>query len=391
VPAPPRHDPAPDGKPSTSPAATHSIARRTLLQASIVIGLVAFAIFIWYSLQVLFLLFAGVLLAILLRGLADLLSENCGIGPKTSLAIVIIVLAVVIVGGGWIFADKLIAQLSQLVDQLPHTIETLKLRLNQTSWGRLALRTMPSGQNGQAWATQFFGSVPWFFSSAASAIVTTFVILVIGLYMAAEPRMYIRGALWLIPRDRRDRVAEVMGAVGYTLKWWLIGQSIDMLIIGSATAIAMWIIGVPLALLIGFITGIFNFIPNFGPLFGLTPAVLLALSDSPEKALWVILAFIVLQSIEGYLLLPMILRRAVDVPAAIGIATQVLLSLLAGGLGLALAAPLAAATLVIVKMLYVEDVLHEHIDTPEQGPAQEEIREVKEVKEQVDREASQPH
>ena len=367
-----------------------SLARRTLVQAVIVISLLALAMFIWYSIHVLLLIFAGILMAILLRGLAELVGDKLHLGPKTSLAIVVGVLLIIFGGAAWLFAGELIKQTAQLVDRMPETLAQLRLRLGQTSWGQLVLRALPAEQNWASWLRNAFGSVPRILSSATSALVTVAVVLFIGLYMAAEPRMYVRGALWLIPRDKRDRVAEVMGSVGYTLKWWLIGQAIDMVIIGAATAVAMYFIGVPLALLIGFLAGVFNFIPNFGPLFALVPALILSLIEGPEKALWVVLTFMVLQTIEGYFLLPIILRRAVDIPGAMTIIAQVLLSLLAGPIGLALAAPLTAATLIIVKMLYVEDTLGENIPTPEHGPAREEVREVKKAKDQVNREAAKP-
>jgi predicted PurR-regulated permease PerM len=133
-----------------------------------------------------------------------------------------------------------------------------------------------------------------------------------------------------------------------------------------------------------------NFIPNFGPLIALIPASLLALTISPSTVLWVMLLFLVLQSIEGYILLPLIQRKAVNLPAGITIAAQVLLGLLAGPLGLVLATPLAAATFVAVKMLYVEDMLGDYIETPAHGEAQEEVQKVKQAKRQVDRSASKP-
>jgi predicted PurR-regulated permease PerM len=180
-----------------------------------------------------------------------------------------------------------------------------------------------------------------------------------------------------VPRSRRTRVAEVVGAIGYTLKWWLIGQGVDMVIIGIATGLGVWLLGVPLALLIGFLAGAANFIPNFGPFVSLIPACLLALTVDPHKVLYVIALYIVLQSLEGYVLQPTIQRRAVQLPGAVTIMAQVLLGILAGPLGLVLATPLAAMTLVAVKMLYVEDTLGDEIRTVADGPAKPEVREVK--------------
>jgi len=170
--------------------------------------------------------------------------------------------------------------------------------------------------------------------------------------------------LHLVPKARRPRLLEVLRSLGHVLRWWMIGQAVDMVIIGSLTAVGLWVIGVPLAMLLGLIAALFNFIPNFGPLFSYVPAVLLALVESPAKAGWVTLLFLVLQNLEGYLILPMVQRRAIDLPPGLLIFIQVLLAVVAGGLGFALATPIAAASMVAVKMLYVEDVLDDHGGDP---------------------------
>ena len=150
--------------------------------------------------------------------------------------------------------------------------------------------------------------------------------------------------------------------LGTTLQWWLIAQGIDMVVIGVATALGLWLLGIPLALLLGVLAALFNFIPNVGPFFSYVPAVLLALVEGPEKALYVTIFYIGLQCVEGYVLLPLLQRGAVDTPPAVLIAVQVLLTLLVGGLGLALAAPLAACAMIVVKMLYVHDVLGDPVE-----------------------------
>ena len=143
-----------------------------------------------------------------------------------------------------------------------------------------------------------------------------------GAGFAFDPTQYVRGALRLVPPGYRVRAGEVLGAIGYTLKWWLIGQGVTMLVIATATWLGLLVLGVPLALVLGVIAGLFNFIPNFGPLFSMVPATLLALTVSPGTALGVIILFIVLQNLEGNLLTPLIQRKAVDLPPALGIITM---------------------------------------------------------------------
>jgi predicted PurR-regulated permease PerM len=188
--------------------------------------------------------------------------------------------------------------------------------------------------------------------------------------------MYVRGTIRLVPPDYRLRAGEILGALGYTLKWWLIGQGVTMLVVAVATWLGLWALGVPLAFVLGVIAGLFNFIPNFGPLFSAVPATLLALTVSPERAIAVIILFIVLQNLEGNVLTPLIQRKAVDLPPALGIIAQILLGILVGPVGLILAWPLCAAVVLAVKMLYVEDTLGDELPTPDDFNRQE-VREAK--------------
>ncbi len=369
---------------SASTPGTESLARRSLLVSSIAIGCLALALFIWYSLHVLLLIFAGVLVALILRGLAGLVSTATKLNHKWSLAIVLLVLTLFFAGVGWLAVPTLLNQVGQLGDRIPQATNMLKEHLQSTPLGNVVVSHLPTSDALAAWRDQTIGNIGTLISGAIGAIVTVMVVAAIGIYVAAEPELYLRGLLWLVPDKHRNHFAEILGSVGFTLKWWLIGQAVDMLVIGALMTVGMWMVGVPLALLLGFLAAIFNFIPNFGPLFALIPAMLLALTISPAKVVWVVAINLTLQAIEGYLLLPLIQRRAIDLPGALIISTQVLLGLLAGGLGLALATPLTAAAFVAIKMLYVEDTLGEVIDEPSHDEAREEIQKVKQAKRQID-------
>jgi predicted PurR-regulated permease PerM len=354
-----------------------AFAVRALVFCSILIGLVVLALFIWYSLHVVLLIFAGILMAILLRGLSDAISSVTGLRHGWSLAIVLVVTAAIFTGVGYLAAPSLAGQVSELSQRLPAAVKSLRNSIADTRVGALLLHVSPTLNDIMSLKGGLLTNATGILTTTFGTIVTVVVVLFTGVFLAAEPALYVRGLVHLVPRSRRDRFAEVVGAVGYTLKWWLIGQAIDMVVIGVATGIGVWLLGVPLALLIGFLAGAANFIPNFGPLVSLIPACLLAMTIDPHKVLYVVILYIVLQSLEGYVLQPTIQRRAVQLPAAITIMAQVLLGILAGPLGLMLATPLAAMTLVAIKMLYVEDLLGDRIPTPAQGPAREEVREVK--------------
>jgi predicted PurR-regulated permease PerM len=134
-----------------------------------------------------------------------------------------------------------------------------------------------------------------------------------------------------------------------------------MAVVGTTTTLGLWLLGVPLALTLGLLAALFGFVPYIGPLVAAIPALLLALMNGPQLALYVLLLYLTIQLIESYILTPIVEQQAVSLPPALTITVMLLLGVLVGGLGLALAAPLTACVLVLIKMLYVEDALGDSI------------------------------
>jgi hypothetical protein len=153
-----------------------------------------------------------------------------------------------------------------------------------------------------------------------------------------------------------------MDDIGDTLARWLIGKSLSMLIVGIATAGGLTLLGVPLGLILGIIAGLLDFIPYIGPILAGVPAVLIALSISPDLALYTVLLFLAIQTLEGYVLQPLVEARAVEIPPALTIVMQLVFGSLFGFAGIALATPLTAMLMVLVNKLYVEDILGDRPD-----------------------------
>ena len=205
------------------------------------------------------------------------------------------------------------------------------------------------------------GNVAGRASTAASklmdAIVGAAIILFSGLYLAAAPSPYQRGLLRLVPMAARRRTAEVMFAVGYTLRWWLLGQLLSMTVVGVLMGVGLAVLGVPLAFALGVLAGLFEFVPTIGPVIGLVPALLLALAEDPRTALYVLILYGIVQTVESYLLTPLVQERVLALPPVVTIATQVLFGWTLGAVGLLVAVPFVAMAVVIVQMVYVEDTL----------------------------------
>jgi predicted PurR-regulated permease PerM len=203
-----------------------------------------------------------------------------------------------------------------------------------------------------------------FLSSTLAVIGGLLLIIFIAIYIAVEPDLYRRGIMHLFPRRSRERAGEVLSAMALMLRKWLVTQLIAMVVIGAVTSIILMILNVRAALALGLIAGLLEFVPIFGPIISAVPAIAMGFLDSPEKALYVLIAYVIIQQLESQLLIPMIMKEGMDLPPVLTILSQAIMSLLFGFLGLMVAVPVLAAVLVPVKMLYVEGVVGDEVTVP---------------------------
>ena len=334
-----------------------NFARRVLITGAIALAVAAGALMVWWIIDVLLLVFAGVLLAIFLRSLAHWIETRAGWSRGWSLAAVTVALAVLLTGSLWLLAPAVSAQVDDLSQNLPRTAQRLHDRIDDYRWGQWLIEQSSSPDRFLPERRKMIRQATGIFSTTIGAFGGLAIILAIGLYLAAEPRLYKEGFLQLVPTARRDRAREVLEALGSTLKWWLWGKLLGMFVIGVLTTLGLMLLGVPLALTLGIVAALLTFIPNIGPILALVPAVLLALVESPTKALYVVGLYFAIQTVESYLITPMVQRRTISMPPALTITAQVAMSMLLGAMGLVLATPLTAAAMVAVRMLYIEDVL----------------------------------
>jgi predicted PurR-regulated permease PerM len=204
-----------------------------------------------------------------------------------------------------------------------------------------------------------------FLSSTISVVAGLVLILVLSIYIGADPDTYHDGFMKLFPRPWRNRAGEVLTAISLALRRWLVTQLIAMIVIGVVSTVVLLILGVNAAVPLGVIAGLLEFVPTVGPILSALPAIAMGFVDSPQKALAVIIAYIAIQQMENYLLIPFLMREGVDLPPALTIIAQALMALIFGFLGLLCAVPLLAASMVAVKMLYVQDVVGEPVEVLE--------------------------
>ena len=328
--------------------------RRILPVIAAAVAAVAAALLLWRLVDVLLLVFAGVLLALLLRAPADGLARRTPLTPGWSLAVVIFVATLVLGGAGWLFGAQLAGQLGELAHKLPSLVEGIRDRLEQYDWISNALSSGDIAPDGKA-----IGRGIGVLAATVGALTYVVVIFFTGLFLAAQPALYVEGALRLVPQRSRPRARQVLADLAHTLRSWLIGQAILMVAMGTITTIGLLLLGVPMALALGVLAGVLEFIPYLGPTLWAVPALLVALSQSVALAGYTLAFYVVLQSLEGHILQPLVQRRAVSLPPALLLIAQVAFGALLGVLGVMLATPATAALLVLVKKLYVEGVLDE--------------------------------
>ncbi|MBX3173981.1 MAG: AI-2E family transporter [Gemmatimonadaceae bacterium] len=258
----------------------------------------------------------------------------------------------------------LVEQSTELRTKLPESVQNLETWIGGKSPRLLDAIAPPDSTGGSRiiaaanryseGLTEFaFGVVQSVFVVAAGIVLVIFV----ALYIAADPRVYRRGMMLLVPSEQRERFGTTLTAVGGALRKWFQTQLIAMVVIGVVTTIVLALIGVRGALPLGVLAGLFEFIPNIGPLLSAIPAVLMGFTESPQQAGIIALAYWGIQFLENNLLIPYLMREQLDLPPALTLLAQVIMAYVFGFLGLFVAIPVLAVAMVAVRTYWVEDDL----------------------------------
>lgn len=338
--------------------------RRLLTTVAVVTVVVLGTLVLWYGAEIFLLVFAGLLLAVFLRSLTTMLRDHSPLSDGWALGVVIFAIIAVIAAGVWFLTPSVTKQVNQLTQTLPQAMTQARQQIARYPLGQELAAQIPQVQQLLPKPTNILSQLTGVFSTALNVIVNIAIIVFAGIYFAANPELYRRGIMRLFPMRKRDRVQDVLDTLGHTLGWGITGRLTVMAINGAITALCLWLLGIPLPLLLGLITGLLNFIPNIGPILAAVPAVLLALTIGPTKALYVALLYVAVQALEGFVLTPLVQQRTVSLPPVLLITAQILFGIMFGFLGVLLAVPLTAVAFVLVRMLYVEDTLGDSVQVP---------------------------
>ena len=321
----------------------------------VMFGTIVVVAVVWALADVVLLIFAAALLACLLRGGADWLADKIGGKPGLWLAAIILLVFGTLGITLWLRGPVIAEEVKLVYGQLSEQMRTLWDRLGSIEWIQPAVARVRDFINEGM--SRIAGIAAGVGTKTLGGIGSLIVMLVSGIYFAIDPALYVKGTVRLMPKHWRLHAIEAMREIATTLRWWFIGQFVDMVAIGILTGIGLYLLGVKLAFTLALIAALFNFVPYIGALAGAVPAILVAFGQGPETAAYVAILFVAVQTLEGNIIAPMIQKQTVELAPVLTILSQTVLGSLFGPLGLILATPLTAAGVVAVRKVYVEDVL----------------------------------
>ncbi|TRW96817.1 AI-2E family transporter [Paracoccus sp. M683] len=360
--------------PSLPPTDRPQVPLATILTVFALIALVG-AIWIWSGL--LLMAFAAILIAIALRGGARLLTRLIGTGPRIGILLTALIAALAVMLVAATVGPAISAQFNQLLNGLPGAWQQVTDWLNNSAAGQFIERQIevrpngPTAEQASRAAQQLpaiFGVLTGTITSVFGGLANLVLLITMALFLALDASTYSRGTLRLVPIRHRPAAARIMNEMDVALGRWMAGQALDMIAVAIITGLGLWALGMPLAMVLGLIAGVTNIIPYIGPFLSGIPAVMFALTQGFDMAVYVAILFIVIQQVEGNILLPMIQKFATDTPPVLTVLAIIAFGTLFGFAGVVLATPLLMVAMILIRRIYVEGVLGDDLNIPLDQP-----------------------
>jgi predicted PurR-regulated permease PerM len=334
-----------------------SYSQRVLITLALVCVVLAAGLLLRSAAGAFLLIFTGLLFGVFLRTLAGAVGQLTQLPPRGALALATILLLALMTALGMIVVPRVAEQADSLVQGLPEAVGELEAWLAQYSWGESLMQRSPLMGEGDLPTFDVLSRLTGTFSSLFTLLTNAVFIIFIGLFTAANPASYRDGIVGLLPPARRQRARTVLARVWSTLQGWLLGKLLTMFLVTILTGVGLMILGMPFALTLALLAGVFELVPFIGPILAAIPALLLTFAESPGRVFQIALLYLVIQQVEGNLITPLIYKRTVALPPVLTLAAILVMGTLFGFLELFVAAPLLAVAIVLVKLLYQQDVL----------------------------------
>ncbi|TGN88643.1 AI-2E family transporter [Bradyrhizobium yuanmingense] len=344
--------------------------RPSLLAIGLTVLVVAAALFlVWQTVSSLLIVFAGVLFAAFLDAAARALAPVLPLSRVWRLTLVLLLLSALAGFGLAWGTGKLPEQTRVLLKVMDAQVDILQEHLLSygvdllgPEWGRDFAQWLFADQG------RFLSHAQFLLGGASSLLTAVLVILFLGILFAFDPISYRDSVVVLVRQSYRARAREVMDEMGTVMRLWFVGQLIRIILMTLFVWLALYLIGLPGPFVLGLQAGLSNFIPYLGPIVAAIPIALVAMPLGASPLIWAVAVYTIIQSIEGYVIGPLIQRHAVETPPAWTLVAIVLLGALFGVIGIALAMPLVAVGRVAIIRLYVEDYLGDRIEPATTDP-----------------------
>ncbi len=339
----------------TAPPPAPSTTGRVVTAAIAILAVIAVAFVLVRLMSFLLLLFASVVLATIFSAMTSGLCRITGLRSRgLALTISILVLLLALAGMFALFGSQFVGEVDTIRESIPPALAQVEALLQRIGVGQSLGEMLEQGTQDVSGIAASLGS----YAAAVTSGVTDFVLVFIGaIFIAANPQVYRRGLLLLMPQRAEQSAAEFLDDCEQGLRGWMLGQAVSSVLVGVLSWAGLTLLGVPAAGGLAVIAGLLDVIPMVGPVIAGVPAVLLAFTVSPVTALWTVGLYLLIQQLQGNVLQPMIQKRAVDVPPAVLLFAVFGAGLLFGALGVLLAAPLTIVIYLFVQRIYVRDIL----------------------------------
>jgi predicted PurR-regulated permease PerM len=325
--------------------------KKIWITVKIVVLTIAILLIFQSTFRIFLLVLAGSLIAIFFRSISDKIQRLTKLKESISVGIAIVASLLIVAGLFWLIGAKVQTQINELSETLPKTIDHLKNQINSSSLGENVMNKLTSS-NSINKAQSFVGK---FFESTFGIFGDLYVVLFIGIFFTISPKIYANGFIQLLPIKKQEKGKQILKRLNEQLRKWLKGKLFSMVVVFILTAIGLAILGMPLWLVLALLAGLISFIPNFGPLISLIPAVLIALLESLTMAALVIGLYALIQFIESNFITPFVQKKLINMPPALIIISQLIMGVLTGGWGLILATPITVILIVLVQELYLKE------------------------------------
>lgn len=334
------------------------------LLIAVAVGVLALVVYVWR--HVFLLAFGAALVALVLRSVADPIRRRTPLSASASLGVAVLAVLLIAVALGWFVGAQVARQLDQLGAVLPAAWRVAQRQIGAYPAGQWLLQRLhDAGGAEMGGLGPLAGRIGHATGVGLQGLGELVVVLVAGVYFAAQPRLYRDGLLKLVPPRARERLTQAVDACALALRKWLLGAGVAMLAMGVLTTFGAALLGLPAPVALGLLSGVAEFVPIVGAVVAAVPGLLVAATLGPKTVLWTLVFYIAIHQFEGHVLIPLIQRRVVAVPPALTLFSVVGFGVLFGISGVVFATPLAVVVLVLIQRLYLREG-----ETPVADPAE---------------------